>query len=87
MKQRELIEIIQQHHAKMGYKEIRLALNRVQNDYCARTELIKTTYNQTSVAGRRYYELDENILKVTSVQINDVTIPRLQGNPIINDES
>ena len=42
MKQRELIEIIQQHHAKMGYKEIRLALNRVQNDYCARTELIKT---------------------------------------------
>ena len=86
MKQRELIEIIQQHHAKMGYKEIRLALNRVQNDYCARTELIKTTYNQTSVAGRRYYELDENILKVTSVQINDVTIPRLQGNPIIDDD-
>ena len=70
----------------MGYKEIRLALNRAQNDYCARTELIKTTYNQTSVAGRRYYALDENILTVTSVQINDVTIPRLQGNPIIDDD-
>ena len=86
MKQRELIELVQQHHPNMGYKEIRLALNRAQNDYCARTELIKTVYNQTSVAGRRYYELDDNILKITSVQINDVTIPRLQGNPIIDDD-
>ena len=86
MKQRELIELVQQHHPNMGYKEIRLALNRAQNDYCARTELIKTVYNQPSVAGRRYYELDDNILKITSVQINDVTIPRLQGNPIIDDD-
>ncbi len=86
MKQLELIELVQQHHPMMGYTEIRKALNRAQNDYCARTELIKTTYTQDSVAGRRYYELDENILKVTSVQINDVTIPRLQGNPIIDDD-
>jgi hypothetical protein len=86
MKQRELIDIIQQHHPRMGHKEIRLGLNRAQNDYCARTELIKTTYKQNSTAGRRYYELDENILKITSVQINDVTIPRLQGNPVIDDD-
>ena len=46
MKQLELIELVQQHHPNMGYKEIRLALNRAQNDYCARTELIKTVYNQ-----------------------------------------
>ena len=86
MTQRELIEIIQQHHTQMGYKEIRLALNRAQNDYCARTELLKKTYIQTSVAGQRYYELSSDILKISRVQINDVEIPRLIGNPIIDDD-
>ena len=86
MKQFELIELIQQHHGHMGETEIRLALNRAQNDYCARTELIKETYVQNSIAGHRYYNLDDNILKIISIQINDVTIPRLQGNPIIDDD-
>ena len=86
MKQIELIELIQQHHPNMGYTEIRKSLNRAQNDYCARTELIKETYVQNSIAGHRYYNLNDNILKILSIQINDVEIPRLQGNPIIDDD-
>jgi len=86
MKQLELIELIQQHFPLMRETEIRKALNRAQNDYCARTELIKETYVQNSIAGHRYYNLDDNILKIMSVQINDVEIPRLQGNPIIDDD-
>jgi len=86
MKQLELIELVQQHHPIMGHTEIRKSLNRAQNDYCARTELIKETYVQNSIAGHRYYNLDNNILKILSVQINDVKIPRLQGNPIIDDD-
>ena len=86
MKQLELIELIQQHRPNMGHTEIRKSLNRAQNDYCARTELIKETYVQNSIAGHRYYNLDDNILKIISVQINDVEIPRLQGNPIIDDD-
>ena len=86
MKQLELIELVQQHHPQMGHTEIRKALNRAQNDYCARTELIKETYVQNSIAGHRYYNLDDNILKILSIQINDVEIPRLQGNPIIDDD-
>ena len=85
MKQLELIELIKQHHS-IGETEIRKSLNRAQNDYCARTELIKETYVQNSVAGQRYYNLDNNILKITRVQINDVEIPRLQGDPIIDDD-
>ena len=85
MKQFELIELIKQHHP-IGETEIRKSLNRAQNDYCARTELIKETYVQNSVAGQRYYNLDNNILKITRVQINDVEIPRLQGDPIIDDD-
>ena len=86
MKQLELIELVQQHHPTMGHTEIRKSLNRAQNDYCARTELIKETYVQNSVAGQRYYNLDNNILKITRVQINDVEIPRLQGDPLIDDD-
>ena len=86
MTQLELIELIQQHHHGMGHKAIRSGLNRAQDDYCARTELIKKTYTQTTTAGQRYYVLDENILRIIKVQINDVDIPRLIGNPIIDDD-
>ena len=86
MTQKQLIELIQQHHATMGETEIRLALNRAQDDYCAKTELIKETYTQNSVAGQRYYTLDAQIIKITSVQVNDVMIPRLIGKPIIDDD-
>jgi hypothetical protein len=86
MTQKQLIELIQQHHATMGETEIRLALNRAQDDYCAKTELIKETYTQNSVAGQRYYTLDAQIIKITSVQVNDVTIPRLIGKPTIDDD-
>ena len=86
MTQKQLIELIQQHHPVMGETEIRLALNRAQDDFCYKTELIKDTYTQDSVAGQRYYTLDGKILKVLSVQVNDVEIPRLIGRPIIDDD-
>jgi len=86
MTQKQLIELIQQHHVGMGETEIRLALNRAQDDYCAKTELIKETYTQNSAAGKRYYTLDAQIIKITSIQVNDVTIPRLIGKPIIDDD-
>ena len=86
MTQKLLIELIQQHHPGMGETEIRLALNRAQDDYCAKTELIKEAYTQNSVAGKRYYTIDPQIIKIASVQVNDVEIPRLIGKPIIDDD-
>tara|TARA_R100000781_G_scaffold46840_1_gene31518 strand:+ start:2913 stop:3584 length:672 start_codon:yes stop_codon:yes gene_type:complete len=86
MTQKSLIELIQQHHPGAGHKQIRMALNRAQDDYCARTELMKKTFTQLSVAGRRYYDLNSDILKILRVQINDVDIPRLIGSPIIDDD-
>ena len=85
MTQLELIELVQQH-SHIGYKEIRASLNRAQEDFAAKTELIKKTYKQNSVAGQRYYELNTDILKIIKVQINDVDIPRLIGSPVIDDD-
>jgi hypothetical protein len=86
MTQKQMIELVQQHHPAMGETETRLALNRAQSDYCDRTELIKTTYTQDSVAGQRYYTIDSSILRIAAIQINDVEIPRLIGKPIIDDD-
>ena len=86
MTQQQMIELIQQHHPAMGETETRLALNRAQADYCDRTELVRTTYTQDSVAGQRYYSLDASILRITAVQVNNVEIPRLIGKPIIDDD-
>lgn len=86
MTQKQLIELIQQHHPKMGETELRLALNRAQDDFTAKTEIIKTTYVQLSSPGKRYYNLDDQILRVLRVQINDVDIPRLVSAPNIDDD-
>jgi hypothetical protein len=86
MTQQQLIEIVQQHHPNMGETELRLALNRAQDDYCSQTELIKKTSTLTSVAGQRYYTIASNILRIMSVQFNDVKIPRLIGSPLIDDD-
>ena len=86
MKQLELVEIIQQHHPMMGHTQIRKALNRAQDDYCANTELMKKRYIQSSTAGKRYYELTNRILTILKVQINDVDIPRLIGSTVIDDD-
>ena len=86
MTQQQMIELIQQHHPNMGETELRLALNRAQDDYCTQTELIKKTSTITSVAGQRYYTIAANILRIMSVQFNDVKIPRLIGAPLIDDD-
>ena len=86
MTQKQIIELIQQHHPMAGETEIRLTLNRAKDDFCAKTEIITNAWTQNSTAGKRYYELDNKILRIKEVQINDVSIPRLIGKPIIDDD-
>jgi hypothetical protein len=86
MTQKQLIELIQQHHPDAGETEIRLALNRAKDDFCAKTEIITSNWTQTSVAGQRYYSIDDMILRIKDVQVNDVSIPRLIGKPVIDDD-
>ena len=86
MTQQNLIELIQLHHPRAGHIAIRDGLNRAQDDFCSKTEIMKKTFTQTSSAGQRYYELNPDILTIISVQINDVEIPRLIGKPVIDDD-
>ena len=87
MKTKEMIELVQQHHPHMGEQEIIKLLNRAKDSFCEETEIYKKTYQFTTASSQRWYALPEGILKIESVYLNDVLIPKLQGNPKINDES
>ena len=87
MTTKEMIELIQQHHPHMGEKEIINRLNRVKDDFCARTEIVKDSYTTTTVANQRYYTISTNIIKILSVWLNDVQIPMLLGKPKIDDDT
>ena len=86
MKQKEMIELVQQHHPHMGQTEIVKLLDRAKNDFCAKTEIVKDSYTGTTVANQRYYTLDNRILKIRDIWLNGVKIPKLLGKPTIDDE-
>jgi len=88
MKLKQLIEMVQQHHPKMGETEIKKYLNLAKDDYCEQTNIYKKTDTSiTTSDGTRWYTIPSDLMQIEEVYYNDVRIPRLQGNPKINDES
>lgn len=88
MKTKEMVELVQQHHPHMGETEIIKLLNRVKDDFCEETEIFKKTdATIDTVADQRWYDIPSGLTKIEEVYFDDVKIPRLQGNPIINDET
>ena len=71
MKQKEMIELVQQHHPHMGEKEIRKLLNRAMDNFTEATEILDTSYAETTVANQRYYDLNSNVLKISKVTLTD----------------
>ena len=89
-----MIELMQQHHPHMTDNEIRMILNRASDDFCAKTEILKDSAAlggdvdaDSTTADKRYYTLPSDILTVREVYLNNVSIPRLIGKPIIDDTS
>ena len=86
MTTKEMMELVQQHHPHLGENEIVKLVNRAKDDFCAKTEIVKDSYTLNTVANQRYYDIDNRIIKIKSVWLNDVKIPRMIGKPIIDDE-
>ena len=93
MKLIEMVELVQQHHPHMGETEIIKLLNRAKDDFCERTEIVKSTYTIETVANQRYYSLKDvggvtsEVLKVREVWLNDTLIPRLLEKPPVDDDT
>tara|TARA_R100000231_G_scaffold74892_2_gene58459 strand:+ start:260 stop:532 length:273 start_codon:yes stop_codon:yes gene_type:complete len=89
MTQKEMIEIIQQHHPDINETAIRKALNRAQDDFAAKTKILRVASNNadTTVADQRYYSLPPELLEVKRVELDEVAIQRLIDRPIKGDYS
>ena len=88
MKLKEMIELIQMHHQHIGETEIVKLLNRAKDDFCEETQVFKMIVSTlSSVSGTWCYSIPSGLTKIEEVYLNDVRIPRLQGNPLINDET
>ena len=87
MIQKELIEIIQQHHPKTGETLIRKALNRAQDDFAAKTRIVEvaTDGSDVTVADQRYYSLPPELLELKRVELDKISIRRLVNKPIEGD--
>jgi hypothetical protein len=98
MTSKEMMELVQQHHPHMKEVEIIKLLDRVKDNFCEETEIYKKTDTITTVADQRWYDIPSGpdgadatkgmrLIKVEEVYFDDVKISRLQGNPVINDET
>jgi hypothetical protein len=79
-------EYIRQHHPNMPIVQLVDLLNEATKDFCNKTYIYKSTLTDSSTAGQRYYTLPDSIIKILGVHVDDVSIPRLQGDPIIDDD-
>ena len=91
MKQKEMIELVQQHHPHMGEKEIRKLLNREMDNFTESTGILEASYTDTTVANQRFYDLNSNILKISKVTLTDSDgrsfhIGKVMGTPEEQDK-
>ena len=81
----DMLEQIRLHHPTILENEIRVSLNYAQDDFRHKTDILKSTYTQPTVANQRWYLLNAQILTIKSVEIDNVQIPRFVGDPPITD--
>lgn len=77
---KKMMELIHQHHPHVREAEAKDLLKRISDQFCAETEILKGTFYRDTVAKKRYYALDEDILTVTKVSLDGENIPRIVGN-------
>tara|TARA_R100001244_G_scaffold127501_1_gene98065 strand:+ start:346 stop:1125 length:780 start_codon:yes stop_codon:yes gene_type:complete len=82
----QIKELLKQHHphlsSKLSDMYIELSANTIAQD----SGIINRTFLLNSTAGKRWYPLDPIITKVEKVYFRDVRIPRLIGEPLIDDD-
>ena len=88
MQLKEMIELVQQHHPHMKETEIVKLLNRAKDEFCEETEIYKKTdITIDTVEDTRWYTIPTGLLKIDEVYLDNVRIPKMQGNPKIEDDS
>ena len=82
----EITELIKQHHPELSGRQYEIYIEMAADRIAEETGITKKTYLIDSVAGQRWYDLNMNIMRIDKVYFNDVKIPKLIGDPIIDDD-
>tara|TARA_R110002096_G_scaffold85367_6_gene196488 strand:- start:10 stop:768 length:759 start_codon:yes stop_codon:yes gene_type:complete len=86
MNKLQLLESIREHHSNLPTRQLELYIETIGNKIALETNITKKTFVLNSVAGKRWYDLSATVLKIEKIYFNDVLIPRLIGEPIIDDD-
>ena len=81
MKQKNLIELVKQHHPQLSDTQVRIYLNQAMKDFCRKTAIMRSAYQFNTTADQRFYELPTDIILVEKVHVEDYEIPRLGSPP------
>ena len=81
MTQNQLIDLVRKQFPNTPVAEIRVHLNDALDEFCRKTRILTGTDSFTTVADQRYYDLDEFVSEVLSVDFDGYDIPRLTGRP------
>ena len=84
MNKKELFEWIRMHHPDVNETMLTKLVNRAMDDFCEKTEIIKTASTLTTTSNQRFYNLANDILKIKELRIDELPIPRLQDTGIID---
>lgn len=81
MTQRQMIEMIQQHNPSVSETQARIFLNSALEEFCRKTRILKSAFQFDTVKDQRYYDLDDKVIEVISVDFDGYDIPKLTGRP------
>ncbi len=85
MKLKEYMDIISEAYPEVELADVIKILNRAIEDFSERTEIVKDSYNASTVANQRYYNLPDDVIKIISVDVDDEVAPKLIGEPSKRD--
>tara|TARA_R110002110_G_scaffold14804_11_gene67937 strand:+ start:842 stop:1105 length:264 start_codon:yes stop_codon:yes gene_type:complete len=87
MKLKEMLEILKETHPGETNQNLIKMLNRASDDFCRRTEVLDSSYTFSTSVGVRYYDLVKNIVRISSVDVDEEEADRLVGRPDKRDIS
>jgi hypothetical protein len=81
MTQKQMIEMVRQHHPTLSEVQVRLFLNQAMDDFARKTRIKEGAFTFSTVADQRYYGLSDDIIEIISVDYDGYDIPRLGTRP------
>jgi len=86
MNKLQILELLDKHHPHLSSRQAEMYLELAANTIVNETGVHKRTDVFNSVAGQRWYDFPTNAINIEKVWFNDVEIPRLLGEPLIDDD-